>query len=118
MSTAVRRRRSKRFAPALLAQPTRTRSYVLARARPSSNRPRPFTRAFSLCGLLGGGCDALRDGGPGELWHDRPVLRGPWIGQTGCTDPWVPVEWALMGATDAGAAAGGISSRYLRPPWV
>src|SRR4029077_17530935 len=118
MYTAVRRRHYRRFAPALLRQPARTRSYVLAVAQPSSNRRRPLTHAFSLWDYTQGGRDALRDGGPGELWHDRPVLRGPWIGQTRCVDPWLPAERPLMGATDAGPAGGGISSRHLRPPWV
>src|SRR2546421_510187 len=48
MCTAALRRRYRLFGPASLAQPTRTRSYGLAVARPSSNRRRPLTRAFSL----------------------------------------------------------------------
>src|SRR5689334_19503705 len=108
MCRAGRRRRCRRFAPALLRHSTRTRSYVLGTAQPSSNRRRPLTHASSLWNYTEGGRDALRDRGPGELWRDRPVLRGPRIWRTGCLDPRVPVEWTLMGAPDTGVAARGL----------
>src|SRR5712671_1212600 len=48
-----------------------------------------------------------------KLWQHRALLRRPWLGPTGCSDPWIPVEWRFLGEASPCSPGSGLQGHYL-----
>src|SRR5882724_9074016 len=57
--------------------------------------------------------NAIRYSRKRKLRQHRALLRRPWLGPTGCSDPWIPVEWRFLGEASPCSPGSGLQGHYL-----
>src|SRR5207237_10517988 len=56
--------------------------------------------------------NAIRYSRKRKLRQHRALLRRPWLGPTGCSDPWIPVEWRFLGEASPCSPRGALQRHY------